>query len=439
VIRSGLSFFVKFFFLTRRLKILRLKKKLYLNNLSQEDIYQYQVEKFNEVWNYCINNIPFYTKWCQDFNLPHRIDSIEELKNFPVLTKHHVNQNQELILQGLSNYYLTSTGGTSGVTTHFPTSKKNADEAYANAYLGRSWWDIHPLDDILMFWGHSHLFGKGFNRYLKQFIRWLSDLVINTKRVSSYDLDSDSVHSFYNSIGLINPKAIISYSSNIFKICQYMKSNCLYLKNSRLNGVILTSETVTKTDSKLIEEYLNTNVINEYGMAETGPIAYSYKETDSIRVFWDSFIITNNAKKGLILTTIGPSVFPLINYSSEDLIEVQSEHRGSILYLSKILGKVRDVLNISMLDGPKKEISTIFFDHVLKFYPGVYSIHYQQNISNVVISLTSEKKLDLIDIKDYMRNEISKEFDKIDYSSLNIVQIKSAKKTLAGKNKTFLS
>jgi len=437
--RRIISLFVKKTFLRKRLTLIQLKKKRYSDTLSHEEIYQYQIEKFNRVWGHCIANIPFYTKWRQDHNLPDRINSIEDLKLFPVLTKQHVHQNQEFILQGLDNYYLTSTGGTSGITTHFPTSKKNADEAYANAYLGRSWWGINPLDDILMFWGHSHLFGKGIKRFFSQFKRWASDFVINTKRVSCYDLDASSVHSFYGTIESMNPKAIISYSSNIFKVCQYMKSNSLHYEGPRLNGVILTSETVTKADTQLIEGYLNTNVINEYGMAETGAIAYSFRKTDNIRVFWDSFIVTSNKQKDLMLTTIGDSIFPLINYSSEDLAEVKSEYKASILSLRKVLGKARDVLNVCMLDGSKKEISTIFFDHVLKFYPDIYSIHYQQDRSDVVIFLTSDKRLNLRDVKSYLYKEISKEFHNIDYSHLSVVQVDDVKKTIAGKNKTFLS
>jgi phenylacetate-coenzyme A ligase PaaK-like adenylate-forming protein len=218
-----------------------------------------------------------------------------------------------------------------------------------------------------------------------------------------------------------------------------MKSNGLHYEGPRLNGVILTSETVTKADTQLIEGYLNTNVINEYGMAETGAIAYSFRKTDNIRVFWDSFIVTSNKQKDLMLTTIGDSIFPLINYSSEDLAEVKSEYKASILSLRKVLGKARDVLNVCMLDGSKKEISTIFFDHVLKFYPDIYSIHYQQDRSDVVIFLTSDKRLNLRDVKSYLYKEISKEFHNIDYSHLSVVQVDDVKKTIAGKNKTFLS
>ncbi len=213
------------FVLRKRIQRLEKKKELYAEyGDDHEKIYDYQLNKLNEVWGNAYTNIPFYKKWKEKHNLPDEIRSIKELETFPILTKQDIYKNQEFILKNLENYYLTSTGGTSGITTHFPTSKKDADEAYINAYLGRSWWDIEPLDTILMFWGHSHLFGKGFKRYFNQFKKKLSDILINTTKVSSYALNANNVKIFFDKILEIKPKTIISYSSNIYKICKYIET-----------------------------------------------------------------------------------------------------------------------------------------------------------------------------------------------------------------------
>jgi phenylacetate-CoA ligase len=433
-----INFFIKKTILQKRLFLLEKKKKKYQEIIRDEDIYDYQIEKFNKIWKYCITKIPFYIAWQKTHNLPNKISTVEELKLFPILTKNCLNENQSFILKELNNFSLTSTGGTSGITLHFPTSKVNSDEAYVNAYLGRHWWNINPLEKILMFWGHSHLFGKGFNRILNQVKRAVIDFFINTKRISSYSLDAKNVETFYKKIKSSRPNVIISYSSNIFKICKYMENQKLQYHGPKLKGIILTSEIVTKADTKLIKECLNTNVINEYGMAETGPMAYSYEETDNIRVFWDDFILTSNNQKDLYITTIGNPIFPLINYYSEDIVQIKNQYKDSILFLNEIQGKLRDVLNVKMLDGSIKKISAIFFDHVLKFYPNIYSMHYKQDGSNVDIFLTSDIKIDLSDVKHYLSKEVSKEFSGIDFDSLIIMQLNEVQKTIAGKNKTLL-
>ncbi len=438
MLRIILNYILKNIVLSKRLNILNKKKELYNTVTNNEDIYAYQLSKFNATWKYCIDNIPFYKKWQKDHSLPDQITSIEELKNFPVLTKTKIHANQEFILENLKDYYLTSTGGTSGITTHFPTSKANADESYANAYLGRSWWGIEPFDNILMFWGHSHLFGKGYKRYIRQIKKKISDILINTIKISSYSLDSHNIKEFYQNIEDVSPQIIISYSSNIFKICKYMQKNNIFYKNESLKGVILTSETVTKVDVDLINKYLNTDVINEYGMAETGAISYSFSATNNIKTFWDSFILTTDDKNELIITTIGGNIFPLINYTSEDMVVPDKVYKHSVLSLSSVEGKVRNILEVSLVNKNVKNISTIFFDHILKYYENIYSINYRQEHEKVSIILTSDILLDISELKEYFASEVNKEFSGVDFTKIEIVQVDSVEKTIAGKNKTLV-
>ena len=147
--RSTMGLVLGRFIFQKRLALLEEKKRLYERHTNPEAIQQYQLEKLNRVWKTAYTTLPFYAKWKVDHRLPDTITSLEALNAFPPLTKKVIYENQEFIQQGLEDFYLTSTGGTSGVTTHFPTSKNDADEAYANAYLGRSWWNIKPFSSSL--------------------------------------------------------------------------------------------------------------------------------------------------------------------------------------------------------------------------------------------------------------------------------------------------
>ncbi len=173
-------------------------------------------------------------------------------------------------------------------------------------------------------------------------------------------------------------------------------------------------------------------------MAETGAIAYSYKETNNIKVFWDSVILTTDSNRVLHITTISDKIFPLFNYTSEDIAEVKERYKSSILLLSKIIGKQRNVLSVPFKDKSIQKISTIFFDHVMKFYKNIYSIYYKQKEYGIEILLTSNIQLDLDDVKSYMDNEITKEFSEMDTNAIQLIQINKEHKTIAGKNKTLL-
>lgn len=429
---------VKKLLLKEKLDELNRKKTLYEKTTLDKEIYENQINNFNRQWLNISSNNSFYKMWKEKYKLPNKIEKISDLNNyFPILTKKHINEFEDLLSIDFKDSSTISTGGTSGITTRFPISSKDTLDSYTNGYLGRSWWNINPLDDILMYWGHSHLFGGGikgkFNHYKKQF----SNYLINTKRVSSYSLSYDNVASFYDNLVDFNPSSIISYTSNVYKICKYMEDNNLYYNSDKLKGVILTSESVNDIDIELVNKRLNTEVINEYGMAETGPIAYSYKKTNNIKIFWDSFIITTN-KDELVLSSIGQKLFPLINYSSEDKIIVDKSYKGSILTISKIEGKCRNILNIPSLNNRNEEISTILFDHIIKYYPDIFSIQYKQ-INNIVeIHVTSNKNLDLIKLKNHTELKLKEEFLNLDFSKIIFKQVSEIEKTIAGKIKTIL-
>jgi phenylacetate-coenzyme A ligase PaaK-like adenylate-forming protein len=432
--RKGLDIILHYLF-KRRLIKLRQKKEFYRADISSEKKIAYQKVRFNEIWKHAYSKHPFYSQWKKKHSLPDVIGSISELNSFPPLTKKDINENQALILNGLKHYYLTSTGGTSGITTHFPTSKNDADNAYANAYLGRSWWEIQPFDNILMFWGHSHLFGKGIKSYIAKAKRNICNYFINTKKMSSYSLSYKNVEKFYGAIIRIKPKVIISYTSNLFQICKFMESRGLNTKG-KVDYIILTSETATNADIALFNKLFGAQIINEYGMAETGVIGYSFQKTDNIRILWDAFIGRIDGNESFHVTTIEDKLFPLINYNTEDRVEVSEVCDESILSLKAIVGKQRDILKIKDASGNELIISTILFDHVLKHYQNIYSIHYKQKRNNVVeVYVTSDSQLDLIKLKAYFIREIQKEIRHMSHDAVSFVQIDVPAKTMAGKNK----
>ena len=154
------------------------------------------------------SEIPFYKMWKEKYNLPEKILSIEELNNFPVLTKKEIQQNSELIFSHLKDYQTTSTGGSTGEPTKFPYIKSEMEYNYATNYLARSWWGFEPLDKVLLFWGHSHLFGNGVKGKINQYKRVMLDLLINTKRLNAYDMS-------FNTIGKY-VKELNSYKTKIY-------------------------------------------------------------------------------------------------------------------------------------------------------------------------------------------------------------------------------
>jgi phenylacetate-CoA ligase len=425
------KFILQNIFFKKRLQILKKKQNLYKNKNNTNEIHLYQIDQFNKVWSNAINNIPFYEMWRSKYNLPYNVTSLEEISNFPILTKKDIQENHELIFSHLRKPNTISTGGSTGEPTSFPTSKNEIEISYANHYLGRGWWDIKPLDNILLFWGHSHLFGTGIKGVINKFKRRLYDSVINTHRLSAYDMSSETLHKHLQKLGSSNPTMILGYTSSINKISKYLQKNNIQIINTdNLRGVVVTSETVTQYDIDMVESVFKAPCILEYGMAETGVIAYSKEKTSNIKVFWDSFLCQKTFENQLLVSTLTDKLFPLINYDTGDIID--SSDNKSILTLHKIIGRSNDFITI-FDEGQRKIIHSEFFTHVLKSIPSILDFRIKQklDLSIVVSYVCSDTK----EISQTFYTEVKKEYKNIQINQFSFFKVSFIPPTKSGKAK----
>jgi len=419
----------------KRIALISSKDRLYKTIIANDDIQNYQVTRFNEVWSRAWKNIPFYTMWKQKYSLPDFISDLSEIRKFPPLTKTDIQDNYDLIMSELGNCKTISTGGSTGEPIKFPTSKEESDLSYANQYLARGWWDISSLDNILLFWGHSHLFGNGIRGKVNKLKRSLFDQIIGTQRLSAYDISEENLEYLHSKIQKSNPKMILGYTSTIYKIAKFIDENNLSIGvKSNLKGVVVTSESVSDYDIKIIEKVFNVPCIIEYGMAETGAVAYSKEKTKEIKVLWDSFILQNNQEGSMYLTTICDKLFPLINYQTNDI--VQSKDKESILTIDKIIGRKNDILEIVNNDKVIKVHSELF-THVLKAIPGVLNFQIvQKKNKNILIKYVSNN--DAVDAKRSFFCEIKKEYSSIDQNQFTFEKVEDIEQSIAGKAKWIL-
>ena len=90
---------------------------------SKKEIQEYQLRKLYETIEYAYKNVPYYKKVFDDRGiLPSHIQSFDDLKKLPLLTKEIIRNNfEDLISPAYPRYKMTScnTGGTSGKRLHF--------------------------------------------------------------------------------------------------------------------------------------------------------------------------------------------------------------------------------------------------------------------------------------------------------------------------------
>ncbi len=427
----------------RRARILEEKQRHYNEVIAAERIVAYQLRQFNSVWYAALENLQFYKDWANRFDLPKQISSVADLRHFPVLTNKIIRSHEEVIGRDVASakgVFYVSTGGSTGTPVRFPTSKPEKDIEYGNTYLAKGWWGIKPFDRVIQLWGHSHLFGTGLTGKLKEIRRTVYDKVIRTYRLNAYNMSVERIKQYVQIIIRHSPQAVIGYTSAVFKIAQYANSHGLFLGNPDLKGVIVTAETATSSDIALIGKVFGKPVIIEYGMAETGAIAYSRDSSESCRILWDSFLCFE-ANDGLRLSTIYNRCFPLINYQTGDLVDGSTGCEGSLLGFGNIKGRAQENLTLWAVDRESKfVVSGILIVHILKSFPGVLTVTSMQISEGCIkVYVSSLGQLDLAGLTDLLVGTLSKEFGPVDFEAVRVVIEEVDSQSLAGKHRSVIT
>jgi phenylacetate-coenzyme A ligase PaaK-like adenylate-forming protein len=429
-----MSLIIKKFFLHKRNRLVNQKLNLYQNISERIDIEKHQLKSFNSSWGKIQNINHFYKYWKLKHNLPSKIGSLNELADFPILDKKILNEYQDLVFKD-NKYSTISTGGSTGMPLKFPYNNFDRDLYYSNMYLGRSWWGISPYDDFISIWGHSHLFGAGIKSKLLVVERKIKDLLLGINRYSAYNLNEKSINDILTSIQKNNGTYIVGYSSAVCKVLLNIKqTNSVKFLRNNLKGVILTSETISDFETNLVKEVLNTNCIIEYGMAEAGVIAFSSPINNFLKVFWDSFILTQINGEA-ILTTIDNKTFPLINYSTGDILKNYG-NEFSILEFEKILGRKHDIIYLYVNDC-YIDVHGEIFTHILKSINSIFAFQIVQN-ENYSIDINYES-ISNQSIKNIFFELLKREFANLNMDQFRFNRVDSIELTKAGKRKWIIN
>ena len=431
-----IHYFLKKLLLKSRYERLIKIEKNYAIKVNQVSVEKYQLDRFNHIWRQAQRKIPFYRMWQEKFGLPQQINSLHDLKKFPLLTKQDVINNIQLIEKTPGATRYTLTGGTSGLTTKFPMNHKDAQTAWLNTHLGRRWNGLSHTDSLFMIWGHSHLFSGRYAK-LKQLRRQVKDFVLGIKRMSAYDMSPKHLERIYTELTTTQPRYIIGYGSCLSLLAKHIEQYGHQNTNSNLKLIVNTSEPIAMSDVELVSRVFDCPVANEYGMAEAGVIGYSVEQTSRIHVMWQDYILGRKNQE-IIITTIGERCFPLINYSTEDYNA--GDDRLSMTEIDSIQGKVRAVLTVGIAGGEKTQLSVVLLDHILKQLPAISSVHYEQTSpTKVKVMYFASEPIINSDIIEWLRLHLSNEGINVRAGAVIAQKIDKPLSTLAGKRAPIIN
>lgn len=408
--------------------------ELYSQDLSSEEVAELQLEKFNNLWTKALVKCSFYSYWAEENKLPKKIKSLKELRDFPVLTKSILREHSDLVFSGSNENEFYQTGGTTSEPTKFPAAHFEKEQRFADNYVGRLWWDIHPYERSVLVWGHSHLYGKGISRQVNRIRRATQDKIGGVLRLDGYQQSPEAAKAQLQKIIKFKPSYLVGYTSALVRIARIAEPTEI-LHAMQLKGIVCTADTLDSKDESLLSRVFGCPIIIEYGAAETGVIAVSRGETRNISVLWDSNLILNSKEAGSLLTTLTDRRFPLINYSLGDSIhprEISAE--GSVLSLYSIEGRTDEIVRLRGKAGPI-QIGVLQLTHILKGHDSVEAVQYSQEAADrVQIYLKLIDQAFLEEVRSHLLMHLREEYPLVDISSISLIYEPKMIQSRSGKH-----
>lgn len=424
--------------LRERIALLDERRALHREIVAPDRIARYQRDAFNAVWRMATRRYRFYADWQRRHRLPDRLADIAELSHFPVLRKDEIDGNFPTIAEDARPCGFIGSGGSSGPSSWFPRGAEDHAFLHSNMYLGRAWAGIAPGDNIVLIWGHDHLHGFGVKGRLKRAKRRLLDRLIGTERLSVYRLDDATVAAYFARIRARPGAVVVGYVSAIRKLLDFVESSGRDGRDARIRAVVFCSETVFAGDLERVRSLLGAVPLIEYGMGESGVMAYSSPQSSALTFFWDAFHCHLTEAAELIATSLQPFRFPLINYGTGDRVQALSGAGELPFRCARVAGRTRTVLSLTLRDGRIVDVHSELLEDCLDLVPEVRSYFIQQRGDRIDIAVRTIGDSDLQGVRRRFLDTVARQCAGLDDSRLTFSRLVREPYTVAGKRQYVL-
>lgn len=338
------------------------KAKILLKTILNKDEIElkHHIEtKKQEIVNYHLKHNIFYKDFTKNANM-------ETWKHIPVMTKRDLQQPLKNRLSdnfSLKNIHKHKTSGSSGTPFIFAKDKFCHALTWAGFINRYSWFNIDLNTSK-----QARFYGIPLNKkgYYKE---RLKDILSNRYRFSVFDLSDTQLQKNAQKFKTTKFDYINGYTSSIVQFAKYLKRENIVLKSicPSLKACIVTSEMLFKDDKMLLETQFGIPVVNEYGAAELGLIAFQNKKDDWVLNNEDLFIEIldkhNNVlplgEKGrIVITSLYNKAHPFIRYDIGDIGSLSKKSTLKTPILESLIGRADDII---VLPSGKRAAGLTFY------------------------------------------------------------------------------
>lgn len=317
-----------------------------------------EAKKRDIVQHHLTHNL-FYQSFAKNAN-PNDWNSV------PVMTKRQLQQPlKERLSEGFTtkNVYINKTSGSSGDPFIFAKDKFSHALTWAGFINRYGWFNLDFNTSK-----QARFYGIPLNK-LGYYKERFKDFLSKRYRFSVFDLSDAQLEKNLSIFEKTNFDYINGYTSAIVQFAKYLQQKQLVLKSvcPSLKACIVTSEMLFKEDKLLLEMYLGIPIINEYGAAELGLIAFENAKNEWIVNTEDLYVeILNDDNQVLpygeegrvVITSLYNKAHPFIRYDLGDIGKLSTQSTLTKPVLETLVGRTNDVVK---LPSGKKAAGLTFY------------------------------------------------------------------------------
>lgn len=412
----------------------------FYNSTEQSQISNYQIRKFNKLWQDIQANVPFYKSLASKKDVPKNISSFDDFKKLPIICRSYVRDDIKKFTKTTKkpDTWVT-TGGSTGTPLSYPSWKSESREYEPSVWYARNFYNINRSDRMFRLWGHSHTLGSGFSKYKNIVSLKIGLPLIGYRRFSAYDLSDNKLREAGKEIIKFKPKYIIGYSKALYMLAKANKDKKRQFHKLNLKAVIGAAEGFEKEEDKaFIQEVFGCPVGLEYASMETKLLAHTHLD-GGYKVIWRNNLVECVNDEGepsntgrILVTSLYDRAFPLIRYELGDIITDTRKDMDSVYEFDDVQGRNNDFLILDKNTPIHSESIT----HAIKFSDKVtaYQIRYTENLEYTIYIKSSQK------IKKQEIQAIKTRLNKIDsrLAEIEIKQVDKLNQTIAGKTQWLM-
>ena len=335
---------------------------------GKEQLTAYRLTKLKILVKKCYEYVPYYRTLFQSLGLkPEDINTLEDIRKIPVLTKETVRTHQrEFISEDINmngrSISVAKTGGTTGMPLSFMKSANTKDFTWGGYNRWYSWMGVSNKDRCAVLWGAKTVLSNKLT-LSERFIRMFG----NTLTINSFNLNEETLPDVARQLIKYKPVILRGYLSAIFQVARYFNHHHLHIPS--LKAISSTTETLLPIYRYYIEETFGVKMFDQYGCGECNGIAYECKAHNGLHITEEHCIVEVLDAEDkpcvdkvgrIVVTDLDNDAFPFLRYENGDCAILSSQEcscgRHSAV-IKELSGRTKDT--IILKDG--SEVHGVLF------------------------------------------------------------------------------